>query len=320
MSRAAVLLALLVPLVAATAEAREDVAPYIAVILQGPGPAADRAAERLRHIGPQRSGPPLRALLTHVDERVRIAASSALIVVRDPASAKALEHALEGDEDWEVRQNAALALGSVRAKSSRAALEGRLGADPHRRVRKASAVALGQLGAGLRPLVAAARKDADLEVRLAALDAARNAVDGPAGKLLRPLLEDPAELIRFAAARSLAWHGDPAATRFLTTQLRNGEPEQQRRVVAICADLPRERSVGLLELALEASDADARFSAAVALAGLERRSGLVALSRMAIDEASPSLARRAAAELERRGVAPEHVRDLAASAPPGKRP
>lgn len=278
-----------------------EVSGHIAQMLRGPAGATHRAIERLAFLGPERAGPALRAMLENPDPRQRILATEALIVVRDPRSAKALERRLE-DDDWEVRANAATALGRLKHRTSAGALEKALRGDGHVRVRKASATALGEIGAGYPALVEVARQDGDLEMRLMVLDHLARPPAKKASPKLRPLLEDPSGMVRFATARTLAWHADPAARRFLAARLAEGSAEEQRRAVTVLADAPAPWSADLLASALEGSDGGARHRAAVALAERRDRRGFEYLQRTAAGD-DPQAAEEAVLALERLGGA-----------------
>lgn len=266
------LLLLAIGLFAAEAHSEEPVLPLITSLLKG-GAEGNRALERLRFIGPEKAGPPLRAMLETGDERTRIAVSSALILIRDPASAQALQKRLQEDSDWEVRQNSALALGELKHLPAAKTLSSRLISDPHRRVRRACAIALGKLGLQPRALLAAAGTDDSLEVQLAALDSLRHMAKEVAPGL-RKLLNDDSALLRFAAARALAYQKDAKAKEFLEAQL-VAEAESQRRAVTVLVDLEENSwSTALLLKALECEDADARLDAATALARRGREEGV----------------------------------------------
>lgn len=281
------------------AAGEDDLGTLIADLLSGTGKRADRAIERLRYLGPDRAGPPLRTLLQSPDTAARIAASAALVLVRDPAAAPALAQALS-DEDWEVRRNAAQALASVRARHQARALEGPLARDPNLRVRKACATALGDLGAGGPALARAAVRDASLEVRLLALDALAKGMDAKNAVQIRPLLKDGSGLVRFGTARALAWMGDGAARPFLDGAVR-GDPENARRAVTVLGDVPKPWAVELLVVAL-AGEETVRFAAAEALARRGDRRAIPVL--VAVSRGHHEGSQRASAALDALGVPP----------------
>lgn len=289
----------------------DEVAVLVQQVVRG-GPGEARAVERLRFLGPERSGPALRALLVNGGKRERIAAASALAVVRDPGSAPALIKALE-DEDWPVRRSAAQALGAMRHRAATKALETRLGTDPNTRVRKACADALGRIGTGSGGLAKAALGDADLEVRLLALDLLASRADAKVARRLRPLLDDPSALVQFAAARSLAWAGDASARSFLLRQVSANEAESARRAVTAVADVPRSWAVDLLAGALEHADAEVRFEAAVALTRRDDERGIRPLVRTAGGVGDEAV--RARSMLEQLGVSHERRQAAVGNAP-----
>lgn len=234
-------------LVVFAAEARADeVQQQIQVLISGPQSKQAQAVERLRYLGAARSGPPLRALLTHPMAKVRIAASDALVRVLDPASAPALGKALASDEDWEVRRNSADALGALAAKSQRQALVKASHSDSHRLVRRASVIALGKVGGGGAALTKSASSDADFEVRLAALDALARGSNRKAVAGVRKLLNDQSAMIQFAAARALVWNDDAAGRAFLVRATESENEEEAQRGVLILADLPKNWAADLL--------------------------------------------------------------------------
>lgn len=292
----------------ATATDDEPVGPHIAALLRG-GAEANRAIERLRFLGPRRAGPPLRALLENGDDKTRIAVSSALILLRDPDSASALLKRLTEDSDWEVRSNAAQALGELKHKPATKELARKLETDPHRRVRRSCARALGTLAQRPDALAKAAAKDVDLEVRLAALHSVRD-MSRRVTTPLRKLLADDSAMVRFAAARALAWNDDTAARHFLEQRLTKDE-EEQRRSVMVLVDLPpREWTTDLLVRALDCSDADAQLEAALTLAKRKRPEAHLVLAHAAVG-AHGGRSVKALVALEELGVTPNEIFDAA---------
>ncbi len=245
----------------------DEVPQLIFQLLRGPGPQADRAIERLRYIGPRDAGPPLRALLASDDTRTRVAITSALVVVRDPDAAPQLIRCLQ-DRDWEVRRNAVQALAAVRSRSAIHPLETTLLMDESDRVRKVTVQALAGLNAGGRALATVAKRDGSIEIRLAALDALTHTLDPSVGFILRPLLSDASGMVRFAAARALAWQGDAAAKELLTKTATGPDPELARRAITAVSDVPKVWAVDLLVRELDATDFE---TALLSAAGLARR-------------------------------------------------
>jgi len=288
------------------AASADDPEVLVRDIVAGPGLRADRAAERLRFLGPERAGPLLRPLLSNPQARVREAASAALVVVRDRASEPALRLCLD-DEDWEVRRNCAQALGNLRSRPAGSALARHLEADSNVRVRKACATALGETGARGEALAKAARRDAELEVRLAALDALakspglRESGSEKVDAMLQALLSDASEMVRFGAARALAWRGAAAGRTFLAGAVRGADGEKSRRAVSILADVPNPWAGELLAGASASPDADTRFEAARALARRGDARGRAALHAMAGERGASADAVRARKALESLG-------------------
>jgi HEAT repeat protein len=269
-------------LVGATARAdgADELPGLLRALVSGSVGESNHAIDRLRYLGPGVAGPPLRALLTTGDERAREAASSALVAIHDKGSAEALEHALK-DEDWEVRRNAVNALANLKARHATHAIEDMLKSDEQVRVRKACVPALAALNGSTTVLAGAAVGDAALEVRLAALDALAHAMDRHVAGKLRPLLDDTSSLIRFAAARALAWQDDKAARKFLTEALDSGDPEQAHRAVTALSDVPSTWAVDLLAHMLEGDDEQVGCDAAAALARREDPRGAHYLLKVA---------------------------------------
>lgn len=264
---------------AAPARASDDLATLLVQVAAGPGRDRDHAIERLKFLGPATAGPPLCTLLAAGDARARVGASAALAVLADPGSVAALEHAI-GDEDWEVRRNAAGALGALGKKSSARRLAHALLTDANARVRKACALALAVVGGGGPALARAAAKDHDLEVRLASLDALARQMDRSSLSAVRPLLADGSGLVRFAAARALAWAGDGGGKAFLARAVDSGDEDQQRRAVTVLADCPKRWALDLLAKATLAPPV--ALPAASALAARADRRGMRALARLAL--------------------------------------
>lgn len=313
--RYAVALALLAAAPARGAPAVEEpeLAALLATLVRGSPGEASRAAERLRYLGPSRAGPALRTLLASDDVRTRVAASAALVIVRDPRSAAALAGRLVDDE-WEVRRNAADALSALRARSSVSALEKCVLEDRHARVRRSCVRALGEIGGGARALARCAGHDGELELRLAALDALAKRMDRGAAPALRPLLRDGSGLVRFAAARALAWMGDAAGRSFLAAEAVSADPEHSRRAVQVLADVPKSWALDQLARALASTDLPTRHAAAVGLAKRGDARGGRQLARLSLQVAGEEqrLATRACDDL---GWSPEERQRLAAAAP-----
>lgn len=279
--------------------AADEVQEQLHLLLNGRPGQVDQAIERLRYLGPGRAGGALRALLKSPSTSARIRASDALVRVIDPGSAHALAEALATDEDWEVRRNCADALGALVAKSQRKALEKALRVDTNRRVRKSSALALGRVGSAGSALAHAAAVDPDLEVRLAALDALSRAFDKSAVTPARKLLTDSSSMVRFGAARALAWNGDAAGRRFLEQALASDDEEGSRRAVVVLADLPKPWASDIL-LSASAQDSERGIESARALARRDDERGLRALLR--IEQAGGELGDAATAALDDLGI------------------
>jgi HEAT repeat protein len=292
------------------ARATDDLSELVAQLSSGPPAAQNRAIERLRYLGPGKSGPPLRALLQSGDVDLRIRGSAALAVVADPAAGVLLERGL-GDEDWEVRRNCADALRAIRRKPAVSALSRCVQGDAHARVRLACARALPACGGGGRALAVAAVRDRELDVRLVALDGLARLMDRGAAAGVRPLLRDPVPLVTFAAARALAWSGDDAGRLFLAEAVASKDGDRQRRAITALSDCPKGWVPGVLASALEAQEVS--MAAAEALARRSDARGLRWLAvRASGGEADAVSASRLLDEL---GVKEARRAELAAGAP-----
>lgn len=245
---------------------REEVPALMRQLVTGTIGEQNRAIDRLKYLGPDVSGPSLRLMLASEDPQDRLAATSALVVVHYRGAQAALESVLTRDEDWEVRRNAVNALAGIRATHATPLIAKALQKDAQAKVRKACVSALSTLGGGTSALAAAAVHDDTLEIRLAALDALSHSMDRSVAPTVRPLLGDSSGLLRFAAARTLAWQGDAAAKKFLTEALNSKDSESIRRGVTALSDVPSEWAADLLAHAADGSDELAACDAAAALA------------------------------------------------------
>lgn len=288
----------------------EGVDEHIAVLARG-GPGVERAIERLRYLGAERSGPKVRALLSNEDAAVRANASRALALLRDHRSAAALAGVLD-DSSWEVRRNAAEGLGALKATQYRGALELRLRNDTNRRVRKATAAALGGMGGSSKRLVECAARDPDLEVRLGALDALATGQAKEASGGLRRLLTDPASFVRFGAARALAWNGDAEGRRFLERELSSKDSESSQRALVVLSDVPKTWATDVLAKVAEGTSTLA-FDAAAALAKRTDTRGFAVLARMSLGAGDD--ARRAGRMLDELGIDAEERKRLVGERP-----
>jgi HEAT repeat protein len=226
---------------------------------------SNRAIDRLRFLGPSVAGPALQNLLESNDSDARVAASGALVVIHYRGAEHALENALAHDDDWEIRRNAVNALAALHDRRASRLMAQALRTDTQPRVRKACATALATLGGSDAALVTGA-SDANIEVRLAALDGLAHSMDRHIAPRLRPLLTDSSGLVRFAAARALAWSNDTAGRRFLTEAVGSSEPEFIRRGVTALSDVPHGWATELLVHTLDSADGEAAVNAGAALA------------------------------------------------------
>lgn len=267
---------------ASLARAEDDLIRLIDELEHGPVSVQNHAIERLKFIGASRAGPHLRRMLDSPEPDVRVRASAALAVVADAGSLTDLEHAI-GDEDWEVRRNSADALRILRRRSSSRVLSARLRVEKHPLVRRACVRALGAIGGGGPALVNVAMHDVETESRLAALHEIAQQMDPKSAHAVRPLLSDATALVRFAAARSMAWCGDGAGLDFLSRELGSKDGDARRRAVTALSDCPKPRCVELLQRALDVADVAKPAAEALARRGDAR--GLEWLAKLAMGEA-----------------------------------
>jgi HEAT repeat protein len=124
-------------------EAIDDVLPFVI--------AATRTSDELvagclaiSHLGSQRAVAPLRALLTHRDERVRVAATNALDFMQKAAIQDTLPKVSETNDT--LRLAAVTVLSREQVADAAERLEKALAGDSRLLVRRAAAIALGKLG------------------------------------------------------------------------------------------------------------------------------------------------------------------------------
>lgn len=280
--RAGAVLGVLLLATSAQAARTDNVNELVQQVLGGPSVAADRAAERLRFLGPDKAGPALRIHLMSPDQRTRAAVTSALVIVRDPGSVKLLQKLVVEDEFWEVRRNAANGLGAMKAKGATSALEKALRTDSKTVVRSACIRALDKIGGGAGALADAVVKESELELRLAALDAIAHQKNKSVRGKLRPLMSDSSELIRFASARALAWQDDAEARKFLEKAVSATESDVARRAITASSDVPSAWAVKLFERGMSHTDLGVQVAAAQELAKRKDARGTRFLAKMSL--------------------------------------
>jgi len=293
---------LVLQLVAGSARAtgEDEVPALLSRLVRGSPGESSRALDRLRYLGVAVTAPSLRVLLASPSARERLAASSAYVVIHDPGATSLLEQVLTTDADWEVRRNAVNALAGLRARNAKRLIEHTLLHDPQERVRKSCISALSTLGGAGAALAASSATDTSLEVRLVALDALAHSLDPSVGPRLRPLLQDPSALVRFAAARALSWTGDPAGRRYLEKALASNDPEEVRHAATAISDVPKSWAVELLVHTLDGPDGEVACNSAAALARRQDERGTRYLLKVA-SSAGPQ-AQQARTWLDRIGV------------------
>jgi len=286
--------------VSASSRSDPEVTAVIERLENGNDGERSRAIERLRRIGLERISGPLVELVEHGGTRQRIVATEALVSLRDPGAARALERALE-DGDWVVRRNAAQALGGLSGKCPKR-LANCAERDPNPRARRACVEAAGRRGGAAGSLAVAANTSTDLDTRLKALDGLAASMDLKAAANVRALLTDPIELVQFAAARSLAWSGDPAGRKFLSTHAAGADPERALRAVQLLRDVPRSWAADVLAERLVSKSPEVRRAAAIALEGRGDARGMRALKAWSEVDGGPdaAFALSELARLERR--------------------
>ncbi len=213
---------------------------------------------------------------------------------------RALERAGTKDPFWGIRVDAAAALARVHSEEARAALLAML-ADPERQVRAAAAVGLGSMSRNadtVARLLEAARRDASLAVRQAALSAAARLKPDQALELVKPFVG--VEEMRAAAVSAMEQIGDDAAVPVVLELTQDPDDRVRQGALRAFGSLgkgKREVTDRLLE-ALEDPEKGDRSAAVSALARRKEEATIPALERLAAAEGLPNIAAAAKAAVE----------------------
>jgi len=126
-------------------------------------------------------------------------------------------------------------------------------------------VLLGQPTTQLQPLIRKAVGDADMEVRLAALETLGKIKDAEATRLAMNAIEDPQVAVRRLAVQVLGQLGDPAALPALAKAVDDTDVVTARNAAYALADLKSTKSIALLKELAAKTDHPSRVWITVAL-------------------------------------------------------
>ncbi|WP_224243744.1 HEAT repeat domain-containing protein [Hyalangium gracile] len=227
------------------------------------GASVPSTVSRLRYIGEREyAAGQLHSLLSKVlEDRTRrnIVAVLAGLEVRNAESALAR---LAGDEDSTVRMYAAQGLGKLRSRQVAVLMP--LLEDKSLGVRKEAAKALGASGnpAMSKVLLAALKKETELEVRAEMLVAAGRAGDSKQAPALKGFLTSDSESTRFAAAKGLCLMGSEDGFAFANKLLASEDKYVRRQGLELYEGVPAKKASPVLSPLLK--DADRTLAAGAA--------------------------------------------------------
>ncbi|MBN1209294.1 MAG: HEAT repeat domain-containing protein [Myxococcaceae bacterium] len=233
---------------------RAEVDAQIEQLLSG-GASVSATISRLRYIGERGYAADglQQALRKTVEERTRrnITAVLAGLEVR---SAEPLLSKLAADDDSTVRMYAAQGLGRLRSRDVQVLLP--LLEDKSLGVRREAAKALGasRNPAMSKLLMAAARKELELEVRAELLVATGRAGDAKQAPALKEFLGSDSESTRFAAAKGLCQLGSPEGFAFASKLLGSQDRFERRQGLELYEGVPAKKAAAVLTPLLEAPD------------------------------------------------------------------
>jgi HEAT repeat protein len=161
---------------------------------------------------------------------------------------------LASDPDSAVRMYAAQGLARIKSREVDALLP--LLEDKSSGVRKESAKALGASGKAAvgKELLAAAKKETDLEVRAEMLVAIGKSGDAKQMPALKEFLASDSESTRFAAAKGLCQLGSPDGFTFANKLLTAGDRFVRRQGLALYEGVPAKKAESALRPLLEDKD------------------------------------------------------------------
>ena len=192
-------------------------------------------------------------LRKEVDERTR-RNLTAVLASLEARSAEPVLLKLAGDPDSTVRMYAAQGLGRLKSRNVAVLLP--LLEDKSSGVRKESARALGASGTPAvgKQLLAAAKKETELEVRAELLVAAGKAGDAKQATALKEYLTSDSESTRFAAAKGLCQLGSPDGFTFANKLLGAQDRFVRRQGLVLYEGVPVKKSEPALRPLLDDKD------------------------------------------------------------------
>jgi HEAT repeat protein len=208
-----------------------------------PGVVGDRAAAIVFELDGRRGPTPprLRAALASDSAERRVAA---MVTVRGRRAVDRLT-ALAHDADPTVRAAAVRELARRHDGPAAAALAEKARDDADPTVRAAAVMALGAQGEAAVEAIAAALRDPDVIVRMAAPSALATAAGEGAGARLEPLLVDPPTSLAVETARVLVGRGHEPAIAYVLKVLAEGTPALRAQAAVAAALFPAARSDAL---------------------------------------------------------------------------
>jgi HEAT repeat protein len=233
---------------------RAEVDAQIDQLISG-GVSVSATVSRLRYIGDRAYAADglQHALRRAVDERTR-RNITAVLAGLEVSSAEPLLSKLAADEDSTVRMYAAQGLGRLRSRNVQVLLP--LLEDKSLGVRKEAARALGasRNPAMSKLLMAAARKEQELEVRAELLVATGRAGDARQAPALKEFLGSDSESTRFAAAKGLCQLGSPEGFAFANKLLGSQDRFERRQGLELYEGVPAKKAAPVLTPLLKDSD------------------------------------------------------------------
>jgi HEAT repeat protein len=233
--------------------ARQEVDAQLEQVLKGG--SVQSAVSRLKYVGEaEYAADEIKDYLRKVvDERTRRNLVSVLGAL-EARGAEGLLLKLAGDPDSVVRMYAAQGLGRLKSRSVGVLLP--LLEDKSSGVRKESAKALGasRIHAVSKPLLAAAKNEADLEVRAEMLVAAGRAGDAKQVPALKEFLASDSESTRFAAAKGLCQLGSQDGFAFANKLLGAEDRFVRRQGLELYEGVPVKKAEPALRPLLEDKD------------------------------------------------------------------
>jgi len=226
----------------------------------------NQALNRLQYLGEERyaASEVLLALRRTSDARRREMLFDFLsqLNVREPELERAFLGALQSDQVGELMAGAK-GLGKLKSASAVKPLIQQLD-HPMVGVRRETAKALGQIGkpAASAPLIAAAKVEADLDVKVLMIANAGRAGDKKQAPSLEALLKDTSEATRMAAAQGLCALGVPKCAQFANQLLASTDKNERFAAVMLFEGTTAKVSAPVLTRVLADPDPKVRARAA----------------------------------------------------------